>query len=364
MSENTPFDPLSDLAQNTSSSTRTGVPLRPQGVKLINLRHNGQQQTNSLTMQIPNNDPNDRNSRPESVPVAKSYSFIPLFETTVLMGNSVQSNPSIKQFYDLYRYNNREGQSLGLYNSNTNQTRAYLKEEGYKVNHRIFGILTAIDGKSVKSNKKLEPFQNDGLLLCYMQLNPGKYRTMQDDLNANYDIRKITEHVVTVDSDPANMGDSTHSVQTRNGTTYRPHFSMVALTDAQAARMRKSIMGIATDVLKPYMMQIADNDSFLELLMEKLPMTNHGINVVDNLAEHSITDLKSLNDFINSQASSQAAWNMLQSFATQSAAAADVNEPAPNPAPAADGGNDADSANDDNNAGNDGQALNDDDLPF
>lgn len=361
MNENTPFDPLTDLAQNTNTSTRAGVPLRPRDVKLINLRHNGQNLTDSLSMQIPNNDENDPKSRPETVPVKKGYVFIPLFETTVVMGNSIQSNPSFAGFYDVYRYNNRQSTSLGLYNGNADATRKYFKQEQLGVNHRIFGTLISVDGVPVKQIDKLKPYINEqGMLLCYMQLNPGKYRTMQQvDLHTNYNSKDYAGHLVSVDVDEANMSDAEHTVNTQNGTTYRPHFSMKALTDEQKKRFSEALSPITEKVLRPYVREIKNFDNYLNQLLAKLPLRNHGIDVVNNLASHSISDIDTLNDYINDQTSTAQAWNNINTFATQA-----VETPvAPAPQPASDITNSANNADANKNADN-GNTIEDDELPF
>lgn len=363
MNNDSSFDPLTGLAQNTNSNTRAGVPLRPD-VKLINLRHNGRNLTGSLSMQIPNNDPNDSDSRPETIAVKKGYTFIPLFETKVLMGNSIQSNPSFADFYDVYRYDNRQSTSLGLYNGNSDKTRKYFKAERLGINHRIFGALISVDGKTVDKIAKLKDFADDeGIVMCYMQLNPGKYQTMQQaDLHTNYDSRNYAGHLVSVDVDEDNMKDAQHSVKTQNGMTYRPHFSMKTLTDAQTKRFQKVLMPITENVLRPYVKRIIDFDSYLNQLLAKLPMQNNGIDVVDNLAGHSITDLQSLNSYIQDQSSTAQAWANLATFASQA-----VDTPAA-PTPTATGNN-AQGANNntsDNNqdAGNTDTGIDDDELPF
>lgn len=358
MNEDTQFDALTDLAHNTNNNTRAGVPLRPRDVKLINLRHNGRELENALSMQIPNNDENDSNSRPETVEVKKGYTFIPLFETKIVTANSIQSNPSMAGFYDVYRYDNRQSTSLGLYNGNVDTVRKYFKQEHYSVNHRIFGILTSVDGTPVTKIAKLKPFIDDnGILLCYMQLNPGKYRTMQVDLHANYDIRNITNHLVSVDVDKPNMSDAEHSVRTQNGTTYRPHFTMKALTAEQRARFSKAADPLAQNVLKPYITEIISFDNYLNQLLAKLSLENHGIDVVTRLAGHSITDIDSLNRYINDQTNTAQAWENIRTFASQAIETPTMPTPAPTNSPAPNN-------NADNNNVNEATTVDDDDLPF
>lgn len=360
MNEDTQFDALTDLAHNTNNNNRAGVPLRPRGVKLINLRHNGRELENALSMQIPNNDENDSNSRPETVAVKKGYTFVPLFETKIVTANSVQSNPSMAGFYDVYRYDNRQSTSLGLYNGNVDTVRKYFKQEHYSVNHRIFGILTSVDGTPVTKIEKLKPYVDDnGILLCYMQLNPGKYRTMQVDLHTNYDVRNYINHLISVDVDKSNMNDAEHSVRTQNGTTYRPHFTMKALTTEQHARFSKAVDPLGQDVLRPYVDSIVKFDNYLNQLLAKLSLENHGIDVVTRLAGHSITDIDSLNRYINDQTNTAQAWENIKTFASQA-----LETPAmPTPAPAANSSRATNNPTPTNNA-DEGTTVDDDDLPF
>lgn len=290
-------DIFSSLMVNTEEGTTTGVPLRPQGIEVLNLRHNGQ--TGALTIQFPTLQSGDRGE----VLDAKSYSLIPLFITKIATSsNGISSNPSLSGvgYYDLYRYEDtmkgRVSNSLGIFTSKG--LKDHFAEEGAKVKHRIFGLLIKKDSGSINKDESLKDLstRNDGLVVAYIDLLPSKYFALAQQLNCDYSkvANLIAGKVLTVEGVTKTNLDVYYN-KTSKGGVFLPKFSLDNLQATSKQRLASKSKDLIINVLSPYINEIKENDVFLNSLVSHnfiQPKT------VERLGNIGIVNDKTLKSFL------------------------------------------------------------------
>lgn len=287
---------LDSLMVNVDEGTRTGVPLRPNGVDVLNLRHNGQ--TGMLTVQFPTQDKNEQGQEVN----AKSYEFIPLFITKLVKsGRGISSNPTLSGtgFFDLYRYEDtnkgRVSYSLGIYTGKA--AKEQFASEGVKIYHRIFGLLTKKDNKLINSEPDLADFSkaNDNIVLAYLELSPQKYFALAEQLHVKFDevADTIAGQFLKVE-EFTSRSDKTYFAFNSNGGAFVPKFSLKEMTKEKDEKLHAKAKNIL-NLIATYSDQIEKNDQMLsKLIAHNLVKAN----TIEKLGNLGIVDDKSLTKFL------------------------------------------------------------------
>lgn len=286
---------LDSLMVNVDEGTRTGVPLRPNGVDILNLRHNGQ--SGMLTIQFPEN-----NKERGQMLQAKSYEFIPLFMTKVAKSDKgISSNPSLLGVYDLYRYKDtaqgRTSSSLGIYPGGSNNFKENFPNEEVKERRRIFGLLTKKDNKLINTDEDLASFSkvNNNIVLAYLELTPKKYFGLLNQLHL--DFRNAPELIkgklLKVEEFTSNS-DEQYFAPNSNGGSFIPKFSLKELSEEKKERMNFKAKKIL-DLIADYKNEIEENDQMLAKLLA------HNVvkaNTIKRLGNLGVVDNKTLTKFL------------------------------------------------------------------
>lgn len=287
---------LGSLMQDTTGSTSHRIPMKPQGLKAWQIKHNAKDGT--LSILLPDADENE-DGRPTTIEGLTSASFVPVFAYRNAHGSidddTVGSNPSLSATrFDCYVYHHdNSSESLGIF------TDTEIREEhAFGVGQRFFGFMTAIDGKNIAKDERFAKYlPENGIVFCHTQLTPYKLFQMVKALNLDYDKcnTQLINHVLTIEAKNKASEDA-NDYKCVNGkhVSWAPKFTMAKLSDTKINSLEKK----AVDVFEPlgqYSKRIKENDEFLNEL------TIHGIsgpNAVNNLDEQGIYDKKTLAEFI------------------------------------------------------------------
>lgn len=255
-----------NLFQDDVNTGSARLAVRPDNNMAI-LKHDSR--TGSMSIIVPDADPNDRDSQGSVVDV-KSVELAVITYVLIGKGQDIGSNVTIHGDFDLYKYD-RSGQSrsLGIFG----RPNIYDGTHGdATVQMRLIGIVRSIDKKSVgKLDNEISEYFGDKPMPIFIDLN----YTKQKELGKATDLTKPVLLTVGGGKGKALSYDTGHA------TNYKPSFTAKELPEATETKMADFASEFVGKTAE-WLQAIRKNDELLTTLVELELVEPNAFNVVTN----------------------------------------------------------------------------------
>lgn len=271
---------LGDLFQSDlNTGAHKGLSVRPTQ-EMVVIKHDSR--VGGVSLIVPDNDPNDRESRGSIVDVDK-LEFVPLTVATMVKAEGTGSNASYSAVFDVYKYGDRNSKSLGIFDRNG----AY-ENTGATSVYRVIGVLRSVDGKSIaKLGNELSEKFGSKPVPAYLDLTYAKFNQMTT-VAPDYD----KGGVITL-----TKGKDNKLIQkTPKAKYWLPIFSFQPLDEESANKFETYVKDFFEET-KTWIEAVHANDAFLGALRD------HGItapNSVNKLRNMGLDDYEKLVERVKS----------------------------------------------------------------
>lgn len=238
---------------NTGSSRLSVRPIQEMAI----IKHDAR--SGALSVIVPDNDPNDRESQGSIVDV-KKLEFVPITRTLIAKGENIGSNVTIAGHFDIYSYVKNTSLSLGQFGR-----QSMYEGTGHRasVQNRLYGLIRTVDGEPIsklgEDNALTQKFGSDPVP-AFFDLNHTKFQALEAVADVNKPMYLTISGGKGTKANPL-------SYKTSYATNYKPKFEAKDMPVEAQEKMAEFAKDYVEATAK-WVEEVRANDAFLSLLAE------------------------------------------------------------------------------------------------